>query len=217
MYLWMWPVVETGPRKVRLHDNERVHSLGTCHTEIKFKVKPCLHNEQSTHQNKQQLLKHGFNLGMWSRCSWKNTGWFRSKQTCWLEKAMAPHSSTLAWKIPWMEEPGKLQSMGSLRVGHDWATLLPLFTFMHWRRKWHPTHVFAWRIPGTGEPGGLLSMGSHRVGHDWSDLATADLLMESQLWFSLAVCLGGRPLRVSNKRFLSCQMRWPPSTSLGCV
>ena len=52
---------------------------------------------------------------------------------------MAPHSSTLAWKIPWTEEPGRLQSMGSLRVGHDWATSLSLFTFMHWRRKWQPT------------------------------------------------------------------------------
>ena len=49
---------------------------------------------------------------------------------------MAPHSSTLAWKIPWTEEPGGLQSMGSLRVRHDWATSLSLFTFMHWRRKW---------------------------------------------------------------------------------
>ena len=58
------------------------------------------------------------------------------------EKAMAPHSSTLAWKIPWTEEPGRLQSMGSLRVGHDWATSLLLFTFMHWRRKWQPTPVF---------------------------------------------------------------------------
>ena len=53
-----------------------------------------------------------------------------------------PHSSTLAWKIPWTEEPGGLQSMGSLRVGHDWATSLSLFTFMHWRRKWQPTPVF---------------------------------------------------------------------------
>ena len=88
------------------------------------------------------------------------------------EKAMAPHSSTPAWEIPWAEEPGSLQSMGSRRVGHDWATSLSLFTFMHWRRKWQPTpSVLAWRIPGTGEPGGLLSMGSHRVGHDWSDLA----------------------------------------------
>ena len=55
------------------------------------------------------------------------------------EKAMAPHSSTPAWKIPWMEEPSRLQSMGSLGVGHDWATSLSLFTFMHWRRKWQPT------------------------------------------------------------------------------
>ena len=83
-----------------------------------------------------------------------------------LEKAMAPHSSTLAWNIPWMEEPGRLQSMGLLGVGHDGMTSLSLFTFMHWRGKWQPTHVYAWRIPGTGEPGGLPSMGSHRVRHD---------------------------------------------------
>ena len=86
---------------------------------------------------------------------------------------MAPHSSTLAWQIPWMEEPGRLQSMGSLRVGHNWATSLSLFTFMYWRRKWQPTPVLAWRIPGMAEPGGLPSMGSHRVGHSWSDLAAA--------------------------------------------
>ena len=85
---------------------------------------------------------------------------------------MAPHSSTLAWKIPWTDEPGRLQSMGSLRVGHDWATSLSLFTFMHWRRKWQPlSSVLAWRIPGTAGPGGLPSVGSHRVGHDWSDSA----------------------------------------------
>ena len=66
----------------------------------------------------------------------------------WWEKAMAPHSSTLAWKIPWTEEPGGLQSMGSLRVGHDWATSLSLFTFMHWRRKWQPTPVF---LPGESQ------------------------------------------------------------------
>ena len=65
-----------------------------------------------------------------------------------LEKAMAPHSSTLAWKIPWMEEPGRLQSMVSLRVGHDWATSLSLFTSMHWRRKWKPTPVF---LPGESQ------------------------------------------------------------------
>ena len=55
---------------------------------------------------------------------------------------MAPHSSTLAWKIPWMEEPGGLQSMGLLGVRHDWTTSLSLFTFLHWRRKWQPTPVF---------------------------------------------------------------------------
>ena len=55
---------------------------------------------------------------------------------------MAPHSSTLAWKIPWTEKPGRLQSMGSLRVGYDCATSLSLFTVMHWRRKWQPTPVF---------------------------------------------------------------------------
>ena len=55
---------------------------------------------------------------------------------------MAPYSSTLAWKIPWTEEPGRLQSMWSLRVGHDSVTSLSLFTFMHRRRKWQPTPVF---------------------------------------------------------------------------
>ena len=69
------------------------------------------------------------------------------------EKAMAPHSSTLAWKIPWMEEPCRLQSMGSLRVRHDWATSLSLFTFMHWRRKWQLTPMF---LPG--EPQGQRSL-----------------------------------------------------------
>ena len=92
----------------------------------------------------------------------------------YLEKAVAPHSSTLAWRIPWTEEPGRLQSMGSLGVGHDWATSLSLFTFIHWRRKWQPTPVFLpGESQGMGEPGGLPSMGSHRVGHNWSDLAAA--------------------------------------------
>ena len=69
------------------------------------------------------------------------------------EKAMAPHSSTLVRKIPWTEEPGGLQSMGWLRVGHDWATSLSLFTFMHWRRKWQPTPVF---LPGESQGWGSL-------------------------------------------------------------
>ena len=69
------------------------------------------------------------------------------------EKAMATHSSTLAWKIPWVEEPSRLQSTGLLRVGHDWATSLSLFTFMHWRRTWQPTTVF-W--PGESQGQGSL-------------------------------------------------------------
>ena len=69
------------------------------------------------------------------------------------EKAMAPHSSTLAWKIPWKEEPDRLQSMGSLRVEHDWATSLSLFIFLHWRRKWQPTPVF---LPGESQGWGSL-------------------------------------------------------------
>ena len=81
------------------------------------------------------------------------------------EKAMAPHSSTLAWKIPWMEEPGGLQSMGSLTVGHDWETSLSLFTFMHWRRKWQPTPVL---LPGKSQGRGTL-VGCHLWGHIESD------------------------------------------------
>ena len=104
---------------------------------------------------------------------------------CYLEeKAMAPHSSTLAWQIPWTEEPGGLQSMRSLRVGHDWATSLSLFTFhFHALEKEMSTHssVLAWRIPGTGEPGGLPSLGLHRVGHDWSDLAAAAAVIWREL------------------------------------
>ena len=78
---------------------------------------------------------------------------------------MAIHSSIPAWRIPWTEEPGGLQSMESLRVGHDLSDFT--FTFHFHALKEMATHssVLAWRIPGTGEPGGLPSMGSHRVGH----------------------------------------------------
>ena len=79
---------------------------------------------------------------------------------------MAPHSSTPAWKIPWTEKPGRLQSMGSLRV-----TRLSDFTFtfhFHALEKDMATHssVLAWRISGTGKPGELPSLGSNRVGQD---------------------------------------------------
>ena len=92
------------------------------------------------------------------------------------EKAMAPHSSTLAWKIPWMEEPGRLQAMGSLRVGHDWAILLSLFTFMHWRRKWQPIPVF---LPGESQGRGSLATAIYGVAQSQTRLK----------WLSIACLL----------------------------
>ena len=79
-----------------------------------------------------------------------------------LEKAMAPHSSTLAWKIPWTEEPGGLRSTGSLRVGHNLATSLSRIG----EGNGNPLQCSCLENPRDGEPGGLPSMGSHRVGHD---------------------------------------------------
>ena len=92
------------------------------------------------------------------------------------EKAMPTHSSTVAWKIPWMEESGGLQSMGSLRVGHDWATSLSLFTFMHWRRKWQPTPVF---LPGESQ-GRWSLMGCRLWGRTESDTTEAILQQQQQ-------------------------------------
>ena len=106
------------------------------------------------------------------------------------EKAMAPHSSTLAWKIPWTEEPGRLQSMGSLRVGHDWPTSLSLFSFMHWRRKWQPTPVF---LPGESQ--GRRSLVGCRL---WGR-TESDMTERLPFHFSLS-CIGegnGNPLQCS--------------------
>ena len=90
-----------------------------------------------------------------------------------MEKAMVPHSSTLAWKIPWTEEPGGLQSMESLRVGHNWATSLHFSLSCIGEGNGNPLQYSCLENPGTEEPSGLPSMGSHRVGHDWSDAAAA--------------------------------------------
>ena len=103
---------------------------------------------------------------------------------------MAPHSSTVAWKILWMKEPGRLQSMGSLRVGYDWATSLWLFTFMHWRGKWQPTPVL---LPGKSY-GWRSLVGSSPWGRKESD--TTERL---HFHFSLS-CIGernGNPLQCS--------------------
>ena len=83
----------------------------------------------------------------------------------WGLEGNGPHFSTLAWKIPWTEEPGRLQSMGSRRVKYDWATSLSLFTFMHWRRKWQPTPVF---LPGESQGRGNL-VGCRLQGRTESD------------------------------------------------
>ena len=93
-----------------------------------------------------------------------------------LPSAMAPHSSTVARKIPWMEEPGRLQSMESLRVRHDWATSLSLSTFMHWRRKWQPTPVF---LPGESH-GRRSLVGCRPWGHTESDTTEATWRQQQQ-------------------------------------
>ena len=97
--------------------------------------------------------------------------WFPWRLSSCPEKAMAPHSSTLAWKIPCMEEPGGLQSMGSLRVRHDWATSLSLSCIGE--GNGNPLQCSCLESPRDGDPGGLPSMRPHRVGHNWSDLAAA--------------------------------------------
>ena len=102
----------------------------------------------------------------------------------------APHSSTLAWKIPWMEEPGRLQSMRSLRVRHDWATSLSVFTFMHWRRKWHPTPVLL-----SGKSHGRRSLEGCSPWGRWG----SDTTERPHFHFTLS-CIGegnGNPLQCS--------------------
>ena len=104
---------------------------------------------------------------------------------------MAPHSSTLAWKIRWTEEPGGLLSMGLHRVGHDWATSLSrwLFTFMHWRRKWQPTPVF---LPGESQGRGSL-VGCRLWGRTVSD--TTEATWQQQPTWKHCVFVGRECLR----------------------
>ena len=116
---------------------------------------------------------------------------------------MAPHSSTPAWKIPWMEELGRLQSMGSLKVRHDGATSLSLFTFMHWRRKRQPTPVF---LPGESQGRGSL-VGCHLWGHTESDMTEV-----TQQWQLATQCvvLGSQQ---HQHHLGACQMQNPGSVS----
>ena len=109
---------------------------------------------------------HGFQYGWWTIVHGVTKSW----------KAMAPHSSTLAWKIPWTEEPSRLQPMGLLRVRHDGVTSLSLFTFMHWRRKWQPTPMF---LPGESQGRGSL-VGCRLWGHTESDMTEATYQQQQQ-------------------------------------
>ena len=97
-----------------------------------------------------------------------------------------------AWKIPWMEEPGRLQSMGSLRVGHDWVTSLSLFIFTHWRRKWQPTPVF---LPGESQEWGSLVAaicGITQSRTQLKRLSSSSRLCDKQVYhleYSVCVCV----------------------------
>ena len=100
-----------------------------------------------------------------------------------METAIAPYSSTLAWKIPLTEEPSGLQSMGSQRVDHDWATALSLFTLMHWRRKWQPTPVF---LPGKSHwqrsLAGYSPWGRRKVGHDLATKQHTSYILKDHIY-----------------------------------
>ena len=113
---------------------------------------------------------------------------------------MAPHSSTLAWKIPWMEEPGRLQSIGSQGVRHDWETSFSLFTFMHWRRKWQPTPVF---LPGESQGLGSL-VGCRLWGRTESDTTEATQQQQQQQCVSVnsKLLLLPSPSPLTNPKFV---------------
>ena len=104
-------------------------------------------------QSPSQFLMTIFFLSF--KHSWLLPILFRNTEELWYRTGEGNGTPLqhLAWKIPWMEEPGGLQSMGSLRVGHDWATSLSLFTFMHWRRRWQPIPMF---LPGESQGRGSL-------------------------------------------------------------
>ena len=116
-------------------------------------------------------LTSGFSLGQTTDTPMPNKILNSKREKGWVltirKKAIAPYSITLAWKTPWMEEPGRLQSKGSRRVWHDWAT--SLFTFMHWRKKWQPAPVF---LPGESQGRGSL-VGCRLWGRTGSDTTEA--------------------------------------------
>ena len=143
---------------------------------LALSIQPCIQANSNQClplcQNSRTLVSLPLVSPVPQRMGWKNTGYITGiglLSSYHVEKAMAPHSSTLAWQIPWLEEPGRLQSMGSLGVVHDWAASLSLFTFMRWRRKWQPTPVF---LPGESQGRGSL-VGCCLWGHTESDTTEA--------------------------------------------
>ena len=120
-----------------------------------------------------------------------------------LEKAMATHSSTLAWKSPWMEGPGGLQSMGLLGVGHDQATSLSFFTSMHWRRKWQPTPVF---LPGESQGRWAWWAAVYGVAQSWTWLKRLSSSSSSSGSPGFNPWVGNIPWR---KERLTTSVLWP--------
>ena len=139
----------------------------------------------------------------------------------WRRRQWHPTPVLFVWKIPWTEEPGGLQSMGSLGVGHDCVTSLYFFHF-HALEKEMATHssVLALRIPGTGDPGGLPSMGLHRVGHNWSDLAAAAIVWGSpwDLFFKIKYHPMVIPaIRVKTSSFFHVRSELASCLSIICI
>ena len=138
---------------------------------------------------------------------------YSSSFTFW-RRQRQPTPVSLAWKIPWTEEPGVLQSMGSWRVRHDWGTYFSFTFHFHALEKEMATHssVLAWRIPWMGDPAGLPSMGSHRVRHGWSDLAAAAVTFkqgfEAASWESV---------RIPSVSYPCFPLASPPAISLSLV
>ena len=131
-----WAIVHrvAEPDMTELTDHTRMHAIFHC-----------LDIPQFIHSCTDGCLGSSKFWQLWIKLMWATV--------CRFLYGHSFHSSTLAWKIPWTEEPGRLQFMGLLIVGHDWTTSLSLFTFMHWRRKWQPTPVF---LPGESQGRGSL-------------------------------------------------------------
>ena len=130
---------------------------------------------------------------------------------------MAPHSSTLAWKLPWTEERGRMQSMESLRVRHDWATSLLLFTFLHWRRKWQPTPVF---LPGESQGWGAWWAAIYGIVQSWTRLKRLSSSSSSTLILNYPQWIIVRKVKFTLKQWgqvkVQIQIKWLWAKARSC-